>query len=335
MTSVIQELDIDFIFSDKERESLYKEFAAIKVNPYRHYTVFRNLIKKIADKNEVAPEFFEYMEDQISRDYATAPFLFIKNAPVDKILPIFDFTDPVLSKHFLKRTFIAEAFLSLYGHLSGSHPISYINVNDGDVFQDIYPKESMKDTQSQKALGEIYFHKDLANHFVRPDFVNILAMRSSPENETLTTFVKNVDILKALDSETTTILKSKDFYTPFDDLTVSSGNKVMGDADKHAVLQADNDIRFFENRTIGLTPKSIAAVTRLIEILKDKRKRVHMCPGDFISIHNNWSLHGKELGQIREQEIMRTRWMIKTVNIYNPEVFKNHLFAGTDYLVNG
>jgi L-asparagine oxygenase len=72
--------------------------------------------------------------------------------------------------------------------------VGYVNVNDGDVFQDIYPKESMASSQSQKALKEIHFHKDLANHFVRPDQVYMVGMRSHRRNAVYTSFVRNSDI---------------------------------------------------------------------------------------------------------------------------------------------
>lgn len=73
-------------------------------------------------------------------------------------------------------------------------PIGYTNVNDGDIFQDIHPKRDLVNSQSQKALKPIFFHKDLANHFVRPDWVNILGLRASTENEVYTSFARNKDV---------------------------------------------------------------------------------------------------------------------------------------------
>jgi hypothetical protein len=58
--------------------------------------------------------------------------------------------------------------------------------------------QKITDTQSQKALNTIYFHKDLANHFVRLDWVNILRLRASTFNEILTSFMRNKDLLEAL-----------------------------------------------------------------------------------------------------------------------------------------
>jgi len=42
----------------------------------------------------------------------------------------------VQEKYEKKKTFVAECFLQVYAELSAQHPISYMNVNDGDVFQD-------------------------------------------------------------------------------------------------------------------------------------------------------------------------------------------------------
>ena len=335
MSEPICELPIDYVFGDQERESIYRFLASIPINPYRHYEAFCQRVAELSQGETFAPDFVEFMRETRHRDHRAQPFVFMRNAPIDKIQPIFDFVDPVQSKHFLKRSFVAEGFLALFATLDGTHPISYLNVNDGDVFQDIYPKESMKNSQSQKALGEIHFHKDLANHFVRPDFVNILAMRSHEKNETLTTFVRNVDIFEGLDASTLETLERKAFHTPFDDLTVSAKNVELGEAEKHAVIIDSGDIRFFENRTIGLDEEASVALQKLVTLLHARKRRVLLQPGDFVAIQNNWSLHGKELGQIAEPELLPTRWMIKTVNVFDPASCRAHLMPGSSYLVNG
>jgi L-asparagine oxygenase len=118
--------------------------------------------------------------------------------------------------------------------------------------------QKIADTQSQKALNTIYFYKDLANHFVRLDWVNILGLRASPFNEILTSFVRNKDLLEALSTETKDILSQEIFYTPFDNLTTSSQHKKLGKAPKHRILGGAThyDFRFFENRTVGLADQA-------------------------------------------------------------------------------
>jgi L-asparagine oxygenase len=98
-------------------------------------------------------------------------------------------------------------------------------------------------------LNTIYFHKDLANHFVRLDWVNILGLRASPFNEILTSFVRNKDLLEALSTETKDILSQEIFYTPFDDLTALSRYKKLGkapstefSAGQHTTISASSKI---------------------------------------------------------------------------------------------
>jgi L-asparagine oxygenase len=118
-------------------------------------------------------------------------------------------------------------------------------------------------------LDTIYFHKDLANHFVSPDRVNILGLRVSPANEILTSFVKNKDLLEALSTETKDILRQEVFYTPYDDLTTSSEHKKLGRAPNHRVLggQQTTIFRLFENRTVGLNDQACEAVSDVLATL--------------------------------------------------------------------
>ena len=83
------------------------------------------------------------------------PFNFFVNCPIDKVLPELSFKNAVEDKRNLKNTFVSEAFLLCYAKLMGQEPIGYTNVNDGDVFQDIHPLESMAGSQSQLSLIHI------------------------------------------------------------------------------------------------------------------------------------------------------------------------------------
>lgn len=329
------ELNVDFVFEDQERQSLVESLLGLTANPYRAYPAFRVQVRDIVTSLPGLRRFRDFIEYRRSVSSYEHPFVFIKNAPIDPELPEFGILDPVQEKYRKKKTFVAEGFLQLFADLAGQHPISYRNVNDGDVFQDIFPKEEMKYTQSQKALGPIYFHKDLANHFVRPDYVNILGLRSFEKNEITTTFVSNHDILENLPSPTKGILRRTAFHTPYDDLTTKSNNVQLGQADDHPVLSGTYDLRYFENRTKGLDMEAQAAADELCAAAHKYKKRVLMRPGDFISIANNLSLHGKEIGQIASEVEQLKRWSIKTVNVYSIAPHMKHVVRGTDYLING
>lgn len=120
--------------------------------------------------------------------------------------------------------------LEVFAQLAGTPGIAYVNVNDGDVFQDIYPKASMSASQSQKAPKEIHVHKDLTNHIVRPDQVYMVGMRSHPQNEVYTSFVRNIDIWDRFTAEGLDLLRRPLFHTPVDELS-TVGTRELGEAD--------------------------------------------------------------------------------------------------------
>ncbi|WP_147297828.1 hypothetical protein [Trinickia dinghuensis] len=192
-------------------------------------------------------------------------------------------------------------------------------------------------SQSQKALKPIFFHKDLANHFVRPDWVNILGLRSSVENEVYTSFVRNKDLLNELDEQTQDMLRRPEFYTPFDDLTMYKSAVELGQADMHPILggATPTDIRFFENRTEGRTPQARHAVARLVEALHRLKKRVLIQPGDLLGSANNDCLHNKDVGTIRDEKALKERWLMKTVNVRSLRDHHAHLIEGRPRIVNG
>jgi L-asparagine oxygenase len=332
---ICRELPLDFSFTDAERSALVQRLESIRVNPYKAYEAFRHEIRMLVASDPNVGRFRDFMEGRRRVSAYERPFVFIDNCPIDSVLPELGNADPVADKHAKKRSFVAEGFLQLHAEVAGEHPISYLNVNDGDVFQDIFPKESLGASQSQKALGPIHFHKDLANHFVRPDLVNILALRSCDDNEIWTTFVANRDVLAALDKNTLAVLREGAFYTPYDDLSMMGGNVALGKAADHAVLTREVELRFFENRTEGLTDSATRAVKRLTETLHAVKRRVQMRPGDFVSISNNLSLHGKEIGTVRNEAAQRQRWSIKTVNVHAIAPHVRHLVPGSSYLING
>jgi len=318
-----------------EKLSILEAFSSLTADPYRQYEAFRyqvgELVKQVKISQSLIDVFTEYANGNLSEN----PFIFVRNMPIDEDVPLFDNNRPVHSKYELKKTFIAEACLSLIAHLCEQAPIGYRNVNGGDVFQDIYPAKHMSQTQSQKALGPIYFHKDLANHYVRPDYVNMLSIRSSPKNAICTTFVRNVDVIAELTPSEIDEFRKVQFYTPFDDLTVTSRTHDVGEADRHPIISGENDIRYFENRTVGIDERTNDLVAKLNVILHRVKKRVQMRPGDFIGVANNHSVHGKEIGNLGAPDEVWGRWSMKTVNVDSIDSHIKHLVSGSNYLIGG
>jgi L-asparagine oxygenase len=325
----MKSLPVNFNFTDSECSYLKEILLSVDINPYSECGKFINYFNKNA-KNIAPNRLIDEIESWSRRDLSEAPFLYIKNAPIDDNTPIFSHDDPVHEKRLLKKTFVSEGFLELFAAIRGIPSIGYKNVNDGDVYQDIYPKKDLFESQSQKALGPIRFHKDLANHFVRPDFVNILAIRSSIENEIYTTFVANAEAISSISENDLDVLKSRNFTTPFDDLSIYGAAVPLGEPEKHAVVQPNGDFRYFETRTKGLTDQAQKSLDRLTASLHRLKCGVIMAPGDFVSIANNHSLHGKDVYDIRNPDAAKIRWSIKTVNVFSVNPHKDYL-ADSEY----
>jgi L-asparagine oxygenase len=149
--------------------------------------------------------------------------------------------------------------------------------------------------------------------------------------------VRNKDLLTALGDETCDALRLPEFYTPFDDLTTYKSAVPLGKADVHPILggATPTDIRFFENRTEGLTTTASAAVARLIEVLHRLKKRVLIQPGDLLGSANNDCLHNKDVGIIRDEKALKERWLMKTVNVRSLNAHHAHLAEGRPRIVNG
>lgn len=331
-------INLDYTFSDEECSKLIQELVKIVDNPYTNYTNFRICVNKIIESNKYIPhDFINLCFHKRKRDQYKDPYVFVKNCPVDPDLPFLYFDSPVEDKRNRKKTYVAEAFLELYARLMGQEPIGYINVNDGDIFQDIHPMKRLINTQSQKASKAIYFHKDLANHFVRPDWVNILGLRASEENEIYTSFVRNRDLLNHLDDKLYAVLREPIFYTPYDDLTLSSSNKELDRAPNHPILGGTEsyDIRFFENRTEGVTDDAKEAVEEIVKSLHTLKQRLHILKGDFIGSANNECIHNKEVIRIGDEAAVNNRWLMKTVNVKYLDLHKAHMCEGEIRIVNG
>ncbi|MCU4677551.1 hypothetical protein N7931_18185 [Catenovulum sp. 2E275] len=333
--AIKSEMQPDYVLSELEKEVLKNAMLSILADPYRQYKSFCYQVEELIRKGKIPAGFLKALNELSLREKVSYPFVFIKNLPIDENVPKFDNENPIQSKYQLKKTFIAEGCLYLIGKVLNQIPIGYLNVNGGDVFQDIYPQRSLKDTQSQKALGPIFFHKDLANHFVRPDFVNMLSMRSHGENEIYTTFVKNIDVINSFSEFEIERLRQAKFHTPFDDLTTKAGSYDVGEASLHPIISDDYDIRYFENRTKGIDEEAQQLVELVKSRLHELKSCVQMVAGDFIGVANNYSVHGKEVGALQFPELAWERWTMKTVNVSSIEPYRDKMVAGSDYLIQG
>ncbi|HEX8745067.1 MAG TPA: hypothetical protein VF712_18220 [Thermoleophilaceae bacterium] len=324
----------DFVFGDDERDALYETFLSGFDDPYDDYPAFIGWIRELALVGQVMSRYAEFCREVAGRDFAERPLVLVRNCPIDRDLPVFDPADPVRSKYERKRTFATEAFLALHAVLTGTELVAHASVNGGDFFHDIYPKESMYESQSQKTLGTLRFHRDFTNHFVRPDFVSTIVLRDTPENEVFSTYVVNRDLIRSLAGDVVEILRSERFHTPYDDISAGSGHR-LGRAPDHAVVTGDAGVRLFEGRTRGIDAEAQEALQACVAALHEQKVRYSPGPGDMVAFSNDHLLHGREVVAIRDVESLRRRWLMKTHNVRSLEPLETYFLADRYGVVNG
>lgn len=326
--------EYDFVFTDAEVLLYRKILLDIKFSPYFEYEDYWQAIK---EASEILPNRFrDFCYESMLRDFSEHPFVVIGNSPLDIELPIFDENDPVSDKYKKKQTFVAEGFLATYAMLTGTELIAHLTVNDGDFFHDIYPKKSMHNSQSQKTLGTLKFHRDFTNHFVCPDFVNTLTLRDTPENEVYSTFAISKHVIRTMSDDDIDILNQPRFHTPFDDVSRASTLLELGRAANHPVLlDGQGGVKVFEGRTVGGDEEASLVLKRFIDALHANKLLRTSVPGDAVTFSNHHVIHGREVREIRDPESLAHRWLLKTHNVYSLGAFAEYFLDDRPGVVNG
>ncbi|WP_423393046.1 hypothetical protein [Burkholderia sp. LMG 21824] len=324
-----------FTLSDRERDSLYSDLASVSGNPYENYHEFVTAIRELVASSR-SFDVLRKIASQISECRPEdSPFVFGRNCPIDKNLPILDWENPVEDKKLNKTTYISEGFLAAMSILLVKPAIAHRSVNNGDFFHDIAPKKSMTESQSQKTLGTLKFHKDFTNHFAQPDFVLQVVLRNNPINEVYSTYVSNKEMIKRLDSDLIDELRREKFYTPYDDISTKESTALSGKAKNHSIVEENFRFRFFEGRTVGLDEKASSAVDQLITLMHHTKVRNIPRPGDFVLLRNHYCLHGKEVDSVSDPLELQNRWIMKTHNVEDISKFEKFFETASYGVVNG
>lgn len=325
----------DYEFEDEERDNLLTGLLGIKTSPYNDHSAFLEEVGMLSTTDFVSPTFREFAAVLKMKDKVAHPITLVSNAPIDPTIPEFDWVDPVVSKRKLKKTFVCEGFLALFAHLQARPVVGHLSVNDGDFYHDIFPKKDMAETQSQKTEKTLYFHKDFTNHFARPDCVYTLTIRNSTENEVISTYVSNAEVIRALSPDTLEVLRQPLFATPFDDVSKLQQNVELGERPNHAILEHEVELRVFEQRTTATTQESSRALDDLLHAMHKLKTGLHQKPGDFVAIENDFCLHGREVHRVNSPVELRRRWLMKTHNVTSLSKLSRFFMQDRPAVING
>lgn len=304
-----------FQLSDVQRDELY-EVLDVAANPYRDYGAFLAVVRDVA--RDRVPAFFRDMcRDLASRNITDEPVFYLKNCPIDRVVPWLDYEDPLASKHAQKTTFVGEAFLSVFSLLLGTTVVGYRTANRGDMFHDIHPMRALAHTPSQKTVDTIHFHADIPNNKVRPDWVYLLSMRNSRANRVYTTFVRLSDVLGNLDEPLKALLRQPLYYAPRETVHVYGGQP-DGFTDLKPMLLTERGhtfLAYFEGNTRSDSREGREALAALNAVLHRLCTPVFLDERDFVAISNNTCMHGRKVEEINDAEAHRHRWLLKTWNV--------------------
>lgn len=301
-------------FTDTERDEMIAAFLEVRENPYTDYAKFQEAIWDVLRRQIIPQWFVDMLYLRREAAWFETPVSVIENAPIDPERPVFDYDEPVLSKYELKKTFVAEGFLEAVGQLSGTPAVSFESVNNGDVFQDIYPKRSLAQGLSQKSTVTLPFHRDIFDANVPVDHIYMLGMRSPSPNTVYTTYVSNKEIVDNLDGTERQIASEPRFTTSFDDMKYDEGDSVNYD-EVHAILQPNYRLHFFEQRTRGVDADADAVAQKITRLAHELKVGVQVEEGDLVLCSNGYCLHSREVRPVVDQEAMQRRWVLKTVNV--------------------
>jgi hypothetical protein len=151
-----------YVLSDEEYAELYALLEEVDKNPYEDYEAFSAAVADLVDRGEV-PEFFRAVCERIrdERHGGVNDAHVIRNCPIDAELPELGNDDPVAVKHRLKKTFVGEALLELFGQLVGTPLLAYAR-NHGDFFIDVTAINKYSGMLTGFSDSELYYHNDRA-----------------------------------------------------------------------------------------------------------------------------------------------------------------------------
>jgi L-asparagine oxygenase len=319
-------------FTAGQRAEL-EEILDVRHSPYADYAGYRDEITRLVARGAPPAYLLEVCEQFATTDHRDHPVLLLENCPTGEV-PELDIDEPRLSKHERKKSFIAEAFLSVYAELVGTTIITYKNSNEGDMFHDIHPMRRMQFENSQKTVNSMSFHIDLPDSRVRPDWVNLLSLRNSRKNAVYTSFVRLRDVIAGLDPAVIAVLKRPLFTQPR--TTVANhipvyGMSESGLRDCRPILVVDRGYETFaydEDFTIAESQEGKDALAALKARFQRIRHSLFLAERDFVSICNYTAMHARHVVEIRDFAAHQRRWILKTWNVDQVDLHRGHFVAG-------
>ncbi len=304
------------VLSESDRTDLKNTLANVEVSPYKDYPTFRRHVAEAARAAGI-PKSVRHACDQIRSERAQgiAEAHVLRNCPIDDEIPILDNEDPSGDKRALKHTFVAEAWLELFGQMSATPLLAYATRFGGDFFTDVVAINRYKGQQTGYSDGEVVFHNDRTAHPVRADYITLLGMRCPPDELIYTGFVSGRLLLALLERDVQDILRQSYFMTPFDVVSRDAGI-AMEASPSHAILSGGYSIRYLDTHTTVAADAPSEAKDALLSLKnalsRAEKTRHRLLVGDMLTFANQDGLHNREHIEITDPDSALQRWLLKT-----------------------
>ncbi|MEG9883299.1 MAG: hypothetical protein V6Z86_01530 [Hyphomicrobiales bacterium] len=309
-----------------DRANLLKQLGAVQTNPYQAPGEFT---REVLSLDGPAGRFSDQLAERVlSTDLSLDPVIHLKNLPVEETLPVFGHDDPVAEKYAKKKSFVTEALLTLAAKATDSVIFGYASISGGDLYHDIYLKEDLRDTPSQKSMVSFGFHCDMGFKSNRPDWANLVCLRSSAANIVSTSICRSIDILTQLDETSLKILSEASFFTP-EEVISSRRASNLSRKPPVPVYLPDRPWKFeyFEKRTEAVTKEGAGALEVLSALCRRYSRLLVLKPGDLALVSNNNCLHCRDVISVSDEEAHRKRWLIKTYNCASERLSRLELLS--------
>jgi hypothetical protein len=319
-------------FTEDERTELAHALA-VTTSPYQDYPGYLAEIQRLVRAGQIPAFFREACTALKEKDVREEPIFYFKNCPTGEV-PLLDFDDPVASKYARKKDFIAEAFLSVFAELYGTPIVTYRTANNGDMFHDVHPLRNLQFSKSQKSLHTLHFHTDLPDNRVRPDWVNLLCMRNSPENEVYNAFVRLRDVFATLDDELRATLEKPLFHAPKTIVKNNISVYGLGEVGYLAwkpIIVKDRGYEYLcynESYTESESEEGKHALAALSLKLQHIRHSFFFEERDFVAMCNHTSMHARHVVKLNDLDAHQHRWVLKTWNVENLDPHRPHFVPG-------
>lgn len=322
------------VFTDDERDSLAGLLAGVGHNPYTDRDGLSRAVAELIASGAV-PSTLLAATERIVAERAEGPAAHaLRNCPLDAEIPLLDQEDPRTDKYAKKKTFVAEAFLELFGQLVGTPLLSYATRFNGDFYIDVIAINRYLGKQTGFGGGELAFHNDRTAHPVRADFITLLGMRCPEGDVTYTSFLGGDTLLAYVGERHAHVLRQRHFVTPFD-VVSRDNNGTLTVSEKHPIVEGEYRIRYVDTHTTvapDAPPEAKDALLALKDgLVRSPKRRHRIRAGDLLTFANQDGLHSREHLEINDPERARTRWLLKTYAFRDKAAADRH----ADHWVDG